>query len=125
MDSETQRNLLQQQNKAIGEGYANAYDKAMGQFNTEQGQARTLAEMMSAAGGQQREIEQQGITESRKQFEAEQMKPYTDLRFQREMLSGLPVATQATTPNTSTMGQLTGGLSALEKALKDLGITIP
>jgi len=124
MDAETQRNLLQQQNKAIGEGYANAYDKAMGQFNTEQGQARTLAEMMSTAGGQQRDIEQQGITESRKQFEAEQMKPYTDLRFQREMLSGLPVSTQATTPNTSTMGQLTGGLSALEKALKDLGITI-
>jgi hypothetical protein len=123
MDAETQRNLLQEQNKAIGTGYANAYDKAMGQFNTEQGQARTLAEMMSTAGGQQRDIEQQGITESRKQFEAEQMKPYTDLRFQREMLSGLPVATQATTPNTSTMGQLTGGLSALEKALKDLGIT--
>lgn len=123
MDAETQRNLLQEQNKAIGTGYANAFDKAMGQFNTEQGQARTLAEMMSTAGGQQRDIEQQGITESRKQFEAEQMKPYTDLRFQREMLSGLPVATQATTPNTSTMGQLTGGLETLEKALKDLGIT--
>ena len=123
MDAETQRNLLQEQNKAIGTGYANAYDKAMGQFNTEQGQARTLAEMMSAAGTQQRDIEQQGITEARKQFEAEQLKPYTDLRFQREMLSGLPVATQATTPNTSTMGQLTGGLETLEKALRDLGIT--
>ena len=122
MDAETQRNMAQEQNKAIGTAYANAYDRAMGQFNTEQGQAKTLADMMATAGGMQRDIEQQGITEARKQFEAEQMKPYTDLRFQREMLSGLPVATQSTTPNTSTMGQLTGGLSTLEKALKDLGI---
>lgn len=123
MDAEAQRNLLQEQNKAIGTGYANAYDRAMGQFNTEQGQAKTLADMMAGAGAQQRDIEQQGITEARKQFEAEQMKPYTDLRFQREMLSGLPVATQSTTPNTSTMGQITGGLETLEKALRDLGIT--
>lgn len=123
MDAETQRNMAQEQNKAIGTAYSNAYDKAMGQFNTEQGQAKTLAEMMASAGGQQRDIEQQGITEARKQFEAEQMKPYTDLRFQREMLSGLPVATQSTTPNTSTFSQISGGLSTLEKALKDLGIT--
>jgi hypothetical protein len=122
MDAETQRNMAQEQNKTIGTAYANAYDKAMGQFNTEQGQAKTLADMIASAGGQQRDIEQQGITEARKQFEAEQMKPYTDLRFQREMLSGLPVATQSTTPNTSTMGQITGGLESLEKALKELGI---
>lgn len=122
MDAETQRNLAQEQNKAIGTAYANAYDRAMGQFNTEQGQAKTLADMMATAGGMQRDIEQQGITEARKQFEAEQMKPYTDLRFQREMLSGLPVATQSTTPNTSTYSQISGGLSTLEKALKDLGI---
>ena len=122
MDAEAQRNMAQEQNRAIGTAYANAYDRAMGQFNTEQGQAKTLADMMTSAGGQQRDIEQQGITEARKQFEAEQLKPYTDLRFQREMLSGLPVATQTTTPNTSTYGQLAGGLETLEKALKDLGI---
>ena len=120
--SELERNLMQEQNKAIGAGYANAYDRAMGQFNTEQGQAKTLADMIASAGGQQRDIEQQGITEARKQFEAEQLKPYTDLRFQREMLSGLPVSVQSTTPNTSTMGQITGGLESLEKALKELGI---
>lgn len=122
MDAETQRNMAQEQNRAIGTAYANAYDRAISQFNTEQGQAKTLADMMASAGGQQRDIEQQGITEARKQFEAEQMKPYTDLRFQREMLSGLPVATQTTTPNTSTYSQISGGLSTLEKALKDLGI---
>lgn len=34
MESEAGRNLLQEQNKTIGQGYSNAYDKAMQQFNT-------------------------------------------------------------------------------------------
>lgn len=74
------------------------------------------------AGTTQRGIEQEGITEARKQFETEQLKPYTDLRFQKEMLSGLPVATTQTTANTSTMGQFAGGFEQLAKALKELGI---
>lgn len=121
-ESELQRNLLGEMNKAIGTGYASAYDKALQQFNTEQGQARTLAEMMAGAGATQRGIEQEGITEARKQFETEQLKPYTDLRFQKEMLSGLPVATTATTANTSTMGDIRGGLADLQKALAALGV---
>lgn len=121
-ESELQRNLLGEMNKAIGTGYASAYDKALQQFNTEQGQARTLAEMMAGAGATQRGIEQEGITEARKQFETEQLKPYTDLRFQKEMLSGLPVATAATTANTSTIGDIRGGLADLQKALAALGV---
>jgi hypothetical protein len=122
MDAETQRNLLQEQNKAIGTGYANAYDRAMGQFNVEQGQAKTLADMMAGAGTQQRSIEQEGITALQKQYETELLDPYTKLRFQKEMLSGLPVATAATTANTSTMGDLKGGLADLQTALKALGV---
>ena len=122
MDSETQRNLLQQQNKAIGEGYANAYDKAMGQFNTEQGQAKTLTEMMAGAGEKQRGIEQEGITALMKQYETEQLTPYTNLKFQKEMLGGLPVATASTTANTSTMGEATQGMKTLRDALKELGL---
>lgn len=121
-ESELQRNLLGEMNKAIGTGYASAYDKALQQFNTEQGQAKTLAEMMAGAGATQRGIEQEGITEARKQFETEQLKPYTDLRFQKEMLSGLPVATTATTANTSTYGQLNAGMAELAKALEALGV---
>jgi hypothetical protein len=123
MDAETQRNLLQEQNKAIGTGYANAYDRAMGQFNTEQGQARTLADMMTSAGGQQRDIEQQGITALQKQFETEQLAPYTNLRFQKEMLQGLPVATASTTANQSTMGQLGSGFENIGKLMKELGLS--
>jgi len=122
MDAETQRNLLQEQNKAIGTGYANAYDRAMGQFNVEQGQAKTLADMMAGAGQQQRGIEQEGITALQRQYETELLDPYTKLRFQKEMLQGLPVATAATTANTSQLGEVRGGLSDLVKSLEALGL---
>jgi len=122
MDAETQRNLLQEQNKAIGTGYANAYDRAMGQFNVEQGQAKTLADMMAGAGTQQRGIEQEGITALQKQYETELLDPYTKLRFQKEMLQGLPVSTTATTANTSTMDQLKGGMSDIQSLMKALGL---
>ena len=122
MDSETQRNLLQQQNKAIGEGYANAYDKAMGQFNTEQTQAKTLADMMAGAGEKQRGIEQEGITALMKQYETELLDPYTKLKFQREQLGGLPIATAATTANTSQLGETSKNFADLAKALEALGV---
>jgi hypothetical protein len=113
MDSETQRNLLQQQNKAIGEGYANAYDKAMGQFNTEQGQAKTLADMMAGAGKTQRDIEAEGIAADRAQFEEERLHPYKQLEFQQSLIKGLPVSTETTSEATSGLGQLSGGLGGL------------
>ena len=122
MDAETQRNLLQEQSKAIGTGYANAYDRAMGQFNVEQGQAKTLADMMAGAGQQQRGIEQEGITALQKQYETEQLQPYTNLRFQKEMLQGLPVATEATTANTSTAQQAAGQFANIEGLMKALGL---
>jgi hypothetical protein len=122
MDAETQRNLLQEQNKAIGTGYANAYDRAMGQFNIEQGQAKTLADMMAGAGQQQRGIEQEGITALQRQYETELLDPYTKLRFQKEMLQGLPVATASTTANTSQMGETTQNFKTLRDAMKELGL---
>jgi hypothetical protein len=123
MDAETQRNLLQEQNKAIGTGYSNAYDRAMGQFNTEQQQAKTLADMMEDAGQKQRGIEQEGITAVQKQYETELLDPFTKLRFQKEMLQGLPVATTATTANQSTMGQLGGSFEDIGKLMKQLGLS--
>jgi hypothetical protein len=120
--AELERNLMQEQNKAIGTGYANAYDRAMGQFNVEQGQAKTLADMMAGAGQQQRGIEQEGITALQKQYETELLDPYVKLRFQKEMLQGLPVATTATTANTSTMDQLKGGMSDIQSLMKALGL---
>ena len=126
MDTESQRNALDQMNKAIGTGYSNAYDKALGQFNVEQGQAKTLADMMTKAGEEQRGIEQQGITADLNEFNAQRDYPQKMLQFQQSMLQGLPISTLATTPNQqSGLGSLTstvGGLGNLMESLKSLGI---
>jgi hypothetical protein len=117
MESEANRNLLQEQNKTIGQGYASAYDKAMGQFNTEQGQAKTLADIMSQAGGQQRGIEQEGITADYNEFLAQRDYPQKMLQFQQSMLQGLPISTVSTSPASQT------GLGALQSTVGTLGST--
>jgi hypothetical protein len=124
MDAETQRNLLQEQNKAIGTGYANAYDKAMGQFNTEQGQAKTLADMMAGAGTAQRGIEQEGITADYNEFLTQRDYPQKQVQFLQSMLQGLPISTVTNTPaQQSGLGQLSstvGGIGSLLEAIKGL-----
>ena len=126
MESEANRNLLQEQNKTIGQGYANAYDKAMGQFNTEQGQAKTLAELMSEQGGQQRGIEQQGISADYNEFLAQRDYPQKMLQFQQSMLQGLPISTVSNQPaQMSGLGSLNatvGGLGTLSQGLQNLGL---
>ena len=117
MESEANRNLLQQQNQAIGTGYSNAYDKAMGQFNVEQGQAKTLADIMGQAGGQQRGIEQEGITADYNEFLAQRDYPQKMLQFQQSMLQGLPISTVSTSPASQT------GLGALQSTVGTLGST--
>jgi hypothetical protein len=117
MESEANRNLLQQQNQAIGTGYSNAYDKAMGQFNVEQGQAKTLADIMSQAGGQQRGIEQEGITADYNEFLAQRDYPQKMLQFQQSMLQGLPISTVSTSPASMT------GLGSLQSTVGTLGST--
>lgn len=124
MDAETQRNLLQEQNKAIGQGYANAYDRAMGQFNVEQGQAKTLADMMAGAGAAQRGIEQEGITADYNEFLAQRDYPMKQTQYLQSMLQGLPISTVTNTPaQMSGIGQLSstiGGLGSLLEAIKGL-----
>ena len=117
MESEANRNLLQAQNQAIGTGYASAYDKAMQQFNTEQGQAKTLADMMSGAGAQQRGIEQEGISADYNEFLAQRDYPQKMLQFQQSMLQGLPISTVSTSPASQT------GLGSLQSTVGTLGST--
>jgi len=124
MDAETQRNLLQEQNKAIGTGYSNAYDRAMGQFNTEQGQAKTLADMLAGAGTAQRGIEQEGITADYNEFLAQRDYPMKQTQYLQSMLQGLPISTVTNTPaQMSGIGKLSesiGGLSSLLEMMKGL-----
>jgi hypothetical protein len=117
MESEANRNSLQEQNKTIGQGYANAYDKAMGQFNTEQGQAKTLADIMGQAGGQQRGIEQEGITADYNEFLAQRDYPMKQTQYLQSMLQGLPISTVSTSPASQT------GLGALQSTVGTLGST--
>jgi hypothetical protein len=91
MESEANRNLLQEQNKTVGQGYANAYDKAMQQFNTEQGQAKTLADMMAGQGAVNRGIESEGVAADKAQFEEARANPFKMVQFQQSLLNGMPI----------------------------------
>jgi hypothetical protein len=123
MDAETQRNLMQEQNKTVGQGYANAYDKAMGQFNTEQNQSKTLADLMASTGQTQRGIENEGVAADLKEFQAQRDYPQQQLQFLNSMIQGLPISTVANVPQGQTMTQQTvGNLDTVQQLLKNLGI---
>jgi hypothetical protein len=92
MESEAGRNLLQEQNKALGQGYSNAYDKGLQQFNAEQAQGMGLARLMSDQGTTERGIEAEGIAADKAAFEAARQNPYNMLQFQQSMLNGMPIS---------------------------------
>ena len=126
MEAEGQRNLMQQMNKTIGEGYANAYDRALAQFNTEQQQAKTLADMMAAAGATQRGIEQEGVTADYNEFLAQRDYPTKQVQFMQSMLQGLPISTVSNVPAQQTglggLASTAGSLGQIYDLLKDLKI---
>jgi hypothetical protein len=126
MNAENNRNLMMEQNKTVGQGYANAYDKAMQQFNTEQGQAKTLAEMMAEQGQQERNIEQQGISADYNEFLAQRDDPMKKTQYLQSMLQGLPISTVSNqAAQQSGIGQLSstvGGLGNIMESLKKLGL---
>jgi hypothetical protein len=126
MNAENNRNLMQEMNKTVGQGYATAYDKGMGQFNIEQGQSKDLVNMLANAGNQQRGIEQEGITADYNEFLAQRDDPMKKTQYLQSMLQGMPYQTITNSPlPKSGMGQLTeivGSLDPLEKNLRNLGI---
>ena len=143
MESEGARNLLEKQGQAIGTGYQTAYDKAMGQFNVEQDR-RLGAEKASEAsrqysadyglkslgeaaslGAVQRGIESEGIAADKQQFEEQRDYAAAMLKFQRDMLTGLPLTPQKSTESTTGINNLTGSVSgamSVMDALKSLGL---
>jgi hypothetical protein len=123
MESEAGRNLLQEQNKALGQGYANAFDKAQQQFNTEQAQGMGLTKLMADQGAAQRGIESEGIAADKAAFEEARLNPYKMLQFQQSMLNGLPIS--ATNYNIATPSGLVGaaqGATTVNSLLKNLGL---
>ena len=121
MESEANRNLLNAQNTAIGTGYANAYDKAMQQFNTEQGQAKTLADMMAGQGATNRAIEAEGVAADKAQFEEARANPFKMVQFQQSLLSGMPInAMDYTMQAPSTLTKVAQGVNTVDELLKVL-----
>jgi hypothetical protein len=123
MDSEAQRNLMQEQNKTVGQGYANAYDKAMGQFNTEQNQAKTLVDLMADQGKTQRGIESEGVAADLNEFNAQRDYPQKQVSYLNSLIQGLPISTVANVPQGQTgVQQFTGSLQDATQLLRDLKI---
>jgi hypothetical protein len=119
MESEAGRNLLAEQNKAIGQGYASAFDRAQNQFNTEQTQGMGLANLMAGQGAQQRGIEAEGIAADKAAFDAARENPYKMLQFQQSLLSGMPIS--ATNIETATPTKTQEILSGIGGGIKQVG----
>jgi len=121
--AENERNMMQEMNKTIGTGYANAYDKAMNQFNVEQGQAKTLADLIAQQGSTQQGLEQQGVTADYNEFINQRDYPQNQLKFLQSMLQGLPISTVYNTPVAQTSGQQAiGNVTDATALLKTLGV---
>jgi hypothetical protein len=122
MNAENYRNLMQEQNKTVGQGYSSAYDKAMAQFNAEQGQSKDLANLMSTQGGIERGIESEGIAADKEEFEKQRQYPFQQVQFQRDMISGLPTGSVQNTPGQmSSVGSLLSALGGGAAAAKAFG----
>jgi hypothetical protein len=128
MESEGNRNLATQLAATTGQGYNTAFDKAQGQFNTEQNfglqsQGATNQYGLSALGkqaelgGVQRGIESEGIAADMAQFNQERDFPYKQVQYQQSLLQGMPLATQSYSyqqPSTlANIAGTSGGLSAM------------
>lgn len=147
MEAEGQRNLQTLLGDITGKGYAGAYDAAQRQRQADiasglQGLGAQTAATQAlagiggqqaqyglanvaqqlAAGQQQRDIEQQGLTAAYNQFLREEQYPQQKLEFQRQMLSGLPIAAASFyQPAPSAFQSAAGGALTAAQLLKILG----
>lgn len=118
-------NLGQQMERVTGQGYKDAYDRAMQQFNTQQQQNVANVNAQAALGGQQRDVEQQGINALRGEFEMQRDYPQRQLSFQQGLLKGLPISTQTTSPLTSGLGSILGDVAGAASIYKLIGDLFP
>jgi len=134
--------LQRQQAQTIGTGYQTAFDKAMGQYNTDQ-ERRLGAEKateasrqyssdfglksldaMARLGQTQRDIESEGIAADKAEFERQRDYPASMIKFQRDLVTGLPITTTDTSATTDAIGRISGQINdlvGLYKTLSALG----
>jgi hypothetical protein len=103
MESENQRNLLQNLAAITGTGYNTAYNNALAQFNTEQNRQQDVQKLnneyglsalqrIADMGAVERGIASEDIAARMKQFAEERDDPYKKVSYQSSLLQGLPVA---------------------------------
>lgn len=145
MDAELQRNLLQQIGDMTGKAYSGAFDNAQNQqykaaqlgmdaqkateqskqfgagygLDSLKSQSGILQQLLQA-GATQRDIEQQGINADYSEFMKQVEHPYDQLKFMREMISGMPISTQSNTAQGPSNSQQWAGLiSSLVELFKE------
>ena len=134
MESELNRNLLQNLAGITGTGYQTAYDKATQQFNIEQDRAQRAQDLTNQyglqalraqadLGAQERGIASEGIAADIAQFEEERDFPYKQVQYQQSLLQGLPLAAQSYTySQPSTLSNILGGAGGIMGLLEVLGL---
>lgn len=135
MESEMDRNLLDNLAKIYGTGMDRAYESGRSQFNIEEDRRMRAGQdtrnyVLDAlgrqldAGGLQRAIEAEGIGADRAQFQEERDYPYKMVQYMQSLLQGLPLQTNAYSymqPSgwSSFLGN-TGGILSLMEGFSDL-----
>jgi len=132
MESELNRNLLDEISQLTGAAYTSAYDRGATQFNNEQQReiaTQNLAnkygfdvlQRLEELGLTQRAIEAEGIKEDRAEFDKELQFPYQQVNYQRSLLSGLPVASKDYTyTEPSQLAQLLSTTQGASSAINDI-----
>lgn len=140
MESENMRNLLGKQSEVLGTGYANAYDKAMGQFNAEQNRgldaqkAEEASRQFSAnygkgilsdlgnLGAVQRGIESEGIAADKAEFENQRDWDMKMQQYKMGLLQKMPVSTASNTTNMNPIVEALASSGTLAKLLQGMGL---
>ena len=132
MESEAQRNLLQNLAAITGKGYQTAYEQGAQQFNTEQGRQQAAAKQaqdfglaglaaQGTAGATQRDIEQQGVAADYAQFQEARDYPYKQVQYMQSLLQGLPLAAQSYTyAQPSTLSNILGSAGGIQQLYNQL-----
>jgi len=140
MEAENMRNLLSKQSDVLGTGYATAYDKAMDQFNKEQGRglevqkaeeesrktsadySRNVLNDMAKLGQTQRDIDAEGIAADIKEFENQRDYDLKSAQARIGLLQKLPVGSSTTEANTNPITDYLKNSGTIIALFKQMGL---
>lgn len=112
--SQNRQNLGQQMERVTGQGYRDAFDRAMQQYNTEQTQGLQNLNAQANLGATQQQFMQQPLDFGYQQYEDSLKYPYQQTTFMQSLLQGLPLAARPyDTGQSGLASMLTGGLGGL------------